>query len=340
MKGRLQFVLLLVGAISIVSVAVGIIAGWLIWDIFRLFQTSSNAALVRALGDRLVWRSWITLGALVGVLIATSLGVSLWAYRRIVSPYWRILETFSLMARTRLSELPFDDFSRDEQQLLYRYHQTLIRDYERLKSLEGIQGWKEGAQLLLHEIKNPMTPLKLSAESIAISGQASKETIRSILTAIKDLETILSSFKELSHIEFKELEPVSLVDFWSDTMAACEQLFPSLVIVGNPPPITLLSESTLLRMVVINLIRNGIEACPDFYVEFRSERPEFIYFVSPGQHVDDPGPLFKPGFSTKGEGRGYGLFICSQICRYLGHDIRMVNQDHGVEFMVGWGDQI
>jgi len=276
--------------------------------------------------------------SLIVVILSIPLGILL--SQRISAPYLRIFKNLSIMAQKRLKIDTTVNLAEDERKLLEKYMRVLMDDLHSLKEYEKVKSWKDGARMLMHEIKNPLTPLKLSAQSLTLSSEKSEsagEDVTRILTSVKDIETILSYFKELVNIEFG---PLSAFDFFQHFHAFTDQVKPTLVfpciLPADAKPFVVLSEPTLLTMLFTNLIKNGLaENKLDFHVDV-SEINDLLSmrFITPNAHIKDALKIFSLGYSTKGKDRGFGLFLCKKISDYLDLNIQCRQEQSAVVFSI------
>jgi two-component system, NtrC family, nitrogen regulation sensor histidine kinase NtrY len=210
----------------------------------------------------------------------------------------------------------------------------LIDDLKNLKEYEKVKSWKDGARMLMHELKNPLTPLKLSSQSLTLDckdPQLIGEDIAMILSSVKDIEKILSYFKELVNIEFGPLTMFDLINHIRELIARLQQntAFPC-TLPGESRPFTVFSEPTLVTMVLTNLINNGLtENKTEFYVDITEKNDLMtVRCITPHARIGDPAKIFSLGYSTKGKDRGFGLFLCKKISDYLDLNLQC-DQDNG-----------
>jgi two-component system nitrogen regulation sensor histidine kinase NtrY len=215
----------------------------------------------------------------------------------------------------------------------------LIDDLKKLKDYEKEKEWKSGARMLMHELKNPLTPLKLSAQNLLL-GQGAKgqkaDDIQSMHTAIRDIEYILHHFKELVNIEFGPKENIDLkaqLDSFHKEADKSGISFPQTMEFFSETP-KALSEGNLLKMLYMNLVKNGIEANQSgFHVHISEQSKAIIVkFITPDRNAENPARLFKPGYSTKGKHRGFGLFLSKKISDYLDHYLECESGESGIIF--------
>ncbi|TGN18520.1 LIC_11548 family sensor histidine kinase [Leptospira idonii] len=226
---------------------------------------------------------------------------------------------------------------------------------EELMHTQRIAAWKEVAQRMAHEIKNPLTPIQLSAERIQRKFQNPKtENLGSV---IKDAtETIIGQVRVLEHLvkEFSEFArmpvPVLINQNLNPILEEAVRLFKEstdidfeLKLAENLPEVFL--DKRLFLGVINNLLKNAVEAIQSDYnsseeVDLWSPKMKKIRIMTKLQRkplrrsivieIDDSGPglkpefkekIFEPYFSTKeNHGSGIGLAVVQKtIIDHHGH---------------------
>lgn len=214
------------------------------------------------------------------------------------------------------------------------YNEMVTRLKELQKELAAAEreaAWKEMAQQVAHEIKNPLTPIKLNIQHLE-RQMASNDTdinelkpriqqiTKNIITQIKSLNNIASDFSKFSQPIDKEFENVSineLIRSVSNLYQHDEQT--SIVTELTAHNLIVDGVGDELRRVIINLIKNAFEAMPDGGVIrvrcYTQKQSVFIEVIDDGIGIpeDDKSKIFVPNFSTKSSGTGLGLAICKKI---------------------------
>jgi nitrogen fixation/metabolism regulation signal transduction histidine kinase len=230
----------------------------------------------------------------------------------------------------------------DELGLLIRSFNTMVQDLESFKTsllkAEKISAWQSMAEQLAHEIKNPLTPIKLSAERVLRRWRNSPERIGEILETsmlaiiqeTDNLSTLLTEFRTLS----RPLEPsqswTKLGELTEEIIAPYSSSHPKVRFNAAyvDRDVSVKIERHRLTQVLTNLIINGIDAMNGTgTIEIRTDivkKRESQYCrlsirdTGKGIAEQEKSQIFTPYFTTKASGTGLGLPIVERIV-----------QDHG-----------
>lgn len=243
----------------------------------------------------------------------------------------------------------------------------VLDDLTDLLKAEKAAAWQEVAQRIAHEIKNPLTPIQLSADRIrrylertgeadpverARYSQLIAQCASLIAQEVQGLKTLVDEFSRFARFPVVEPAPTQLNEVVEGTLAlyrdALNGVALSADLAAALPPIT--GDPALLRRVLVNLIDNAAEAVsrsPDsssaagsVVVRTRfldaTRRVELsVSDTGPGISPEDKERLFLPFFSTKPNGMGLGLAIVSRIVAEHRGRIRVEdNQPSGTRFVV------
>jgi two-component system nitrogen regulation sensor histidine kinase NtrY len=219
---------------------------------------------------------------------------------------------------------------------------------------QKIATWKEIAQRVAHEIKNPLTPIQLSAERIikmlrkqdTNSPTVIEEGARTIIQETRTIKSMVDEFSNFARMPKVELRPGDLRMLIEETVGLFRGIFGQVefeIDVGTDLPATLQLDSEQIKRVMINIFDNAIEAMnKKGKIRIRAAFEQRQKLVSieisdtgPGISVEDKTKLFLPYFSTKKKGTGLGLAIVNQIIREHHGSIRVENiQPTGAKFTI------
>jgi nitrogen fixation/metabolism regulation signal transduction histidine kinase len=226
-----------------------------------------------------------------------------------------------------------------------------IEDTTYLVREQKLAAWSDVARRVAHENKNPLTPIRLSAERIARrmrSGepdlaQAIERGTRTIVEEVDFLKSLVDEFSRFARLPEMRPEPTDLPSLARSAVRLFE---------GSRDGVTLRVDSNLSRETVwldpeqikralTNLLDNALEACGaagEIVVEL-SDRPGGVTIevadTGRGVPARDREKLFLPDFTTKGRGTGLGLAIVSRIVADHNGTIRVEdNRPRGARFII------
>jgi nitrogen fixation/metabolism regulation signal transduction histidine kinase len=240
----------------------------------------------------------------------------------------------------------------DELALLIQSFNAMVKDLEKsraaLLNAEKINIWQDMAQRLAHEIKNPLTPIRLSAERVLRRWQNEPEKIdeileNSMLAIIQETEslsTLLSDFRTLSKPTMESTDShTALYDLVEEIVRSYKSSHPEIRFdIDYLGKISLKIDKSRLHQILANLIINSIDAMDGAgLIEIRSDLAKkegeifcrmSIRDTGKGISKQDAPFVFSPYFTTKKTGTGLGLPIIERII----HDHRgtiWFNSDEG-----------
>ncbi len=197
----------------------------------------------------------------------------------------------------------------------------------KLAKSEREQAWREMAKQVAHEIKNPLTPMRLTVQSFERTFNSSddkakdklKEFSQTLIQQIDVMSSIASAFSDFAKMPIQkkeQIEIISVIKFALD-------IFSEEYIKYNPEEEELYAnlDKTQLIRVITNLVKNAIQATenqenPIIEVKVSSEEKNLIISVSDngkGISEDLKELIFEPKFTTKTSGMGLGLAMIKSI---------------------------
>ncbi|MFC2082106.1 hypothetical protein ACFLQT_00085 [Bacteroidota bacterium] len=341
MNIRTRFQIFFTLYILAIIVIVSIISLLHLQDTYTQFIESPNRELIPIMADKMLFKTALNMGVIIIIVIAISIPVGILLFKLISNKYLKIFDEIKTEAEKRLNIEENGNVKRDEKQILLKYIDLMIQDQQKLRDYEKMKSWKDGVRILMHELKNPLTPLKLSSQNISLKSDANYEfgnDLSSIELAVKDIENIMARFRELINLEFGEKELINFFPLFDEVFTQMKSSYNDFKINNNleMTDAILLSEPVLLKMVISNLVLNGLEANQDeFYIDLYQDKDEIhVKFVTPNRMIKNPAKLFRPGASEKGDNRGYGLFLSKLISEYLNLGLNFDNTQEGVVFSI------
>lgn len=232
----------------------------------------------------------------------------------------------------------------------------VIEDTSELLRAQKQAAWHEVARRIAHEIKNPLTPIALSAERIgrqldkvAIApenARVMRDCSQMISREVESLRTLVDEFSQFARFPAAQMQPVGLNEVVGNALAVFAGRLTGIdvrVSLEDGLP-TILGDPEHLKRVVINLVDNAAEAMQEaptrrLYVATQALGNESVELTvsdtGTGVSPEDREKLFLPYFSTKGRGTGLGLAIVSHILSEHHAQIRVEdNLPMGARFVV------
>ena len=224
-----------------------------------------------------------------------------------------------------------------------------LEDSTQLVQAQKLAAWNEAARRIAHEIKNPLTPIQLSAERIARkfrnddpdTGEAIEQGTKTIVGEVGQLKRMVDEFARFARMPAIHLRHAKLSEVLEQAAELFRDMKPGVTIaVDAEPELELLMDPEQIRRAVGNLLKNAIEATDAGEIRISARRAThrvLIEVADPGRGVpdSDKDKLFLPYFSTKGRGTGLGLAIVHRIVRDHDGQIHVHdNQPRGTRFEI------
>jgi two-component system nitrogen regulation sensor histidine kinase NtrY len=227
-------------------------------------------------------------------------------------------------------------------------------DLTELLKAQRLAAWREVAQRIAHEIKNPLTPIQLSAQRLrrrlVRSGAVEEQQLvvectETIIQEVDGLKRLVDEFSRFARMPALSPRPVDLRPLVEAVAALYRESHPRLRLTtryeADLPRLDV--DPDHVRRAIMNLVDNAVEAvggegAVGVDVVYRADPPRVQLVVSdtgPGINLEDRDKLFQPYFSTKTGGMGLGLSIVHEIVSEHGGTIRMEdNEPSGCRFVV------
>ncbi len=236
----------------------------------------------------------------------------------------------------------------DELAGLARAFNAMVREVresrDRIVYLEKISGWQEVARRLAHEIKNPLTPMKLAFQQLELSwkrspardadpalGKAVQDAAEIVRDEIATLQRLVEEFSAFAKLPEVRPEPAELGEFVEEFVRTSPQIAEraDVEVIRAAPSCLVALDRTLMRRVLANLCANAIEAAQPrrarIHVGVARTRDRAVLTVAdegPGVDRALRDRIFDPYFTTKkGTGTGLGLAIVTKIVLQHGGEI-------------------
>jgi PAS domain S-box-containing protein len=232
----------------------------------------------------------------------------------------------------------------------------VLEDTSELLRAQKAAAWNEVARRVAHEIKNPLTPIALSAERMArqvAKLEAPPETRRivnecaeTIARSVDTVKTLVDEFSQFARFPAAQPSKGDLNEVVEEALAVfagrLDDIQMTTDLAPGLPPVNIDREQ--FKRVVVNLVDNAAEAMQDALVKRLSivtqhgeaETVELVIAdTGCGVSAEDKEKLFLPYFSTKNRGTGLGLAIVNHILSDHGAHVRVEdNQPVGARFTI------
>ena len=232
-----------------------------------------------------------------------------------------------------------------------------FEDVTHLLRVQRMEAWREVARRLAHEIKNPLTPIQLSAQRLrkrygaqlaSEDGAIFDECTRTIVGQVEELKRLVNEFSMFARLPAVQLAPHDLNAIIEEALVLFRQGHPEIIFdfgsTGELPLVDLDREA--IKRALINLLDNAVSACQgtadagriEVVTSYLAARGVVRLEVADngcGMSRDVKLRLFEPYFSTKKEGTGLGLAIVSSVVADHQAYIRVQdNQPRGSRFII------
>jgi signal transduction histidine kinase len=267
------------------------------------------------------------------LLFAVSIVIAVFVTSRIVDPLKQIQTSLSGFKLGK-EQTPILYKGDDEIGVLVREYNTKLLELqessEKLARTEREMAWREMAKQVAHEIKNPLTPMKLRIQHFQRSfdpnaddaddriAQFSDSLIEQI-DALTNIANAFSNFAKMPKSQFEKVDLVRIVRSVVDTFSAEEHVTINAEIVVDHAYI--MADKELMLRVFNNLIKNAIQAIPMhnagiIEIQLKEEDKKVVIAVrdnGTGISEEMKDKIFVPNFTTKSTGTGLGLAMVKQI---------------------------
>ncbi len=222
-----------------------------------------------------------------------------------------------------------------------------------LEKAQRIAAWREVARRIAHEVKNPLTPIQLSAQRLRKKYLYTLETdkevfdlcTQTIINQVEELKRLVSEFSSFARMPVVQKTPNDLVEMVREILVFYEESHSYItfrhITEQDIPRFNF--DLKQMKRVLINLLENSIAVLHEggvieIVLSHDSEK-QVVYMAvkdnGPGVVDEDKLRLFEPYFSTKKSGTGLGLAIASTVVADHGGQIRVTdNRPSGAIFTV------
>jgi nitrogen fixation/metabolism regulation signal transduction histidine kinase len=214
----------------------------------------------------------------------------------------------------------------------------VVADLTRALREEELQAWQRLVRVLAHELNNSLTPIKSIAGSLAqiLNRQPRpadwevdmRDGLHVIGSRSQALSRFIGAYSRLARLPQPKLAPVELLPLIQRVAALETRLSLSI---ENGPPLTLHADGDQLEQLLINLVRNAVDASLEtgggVSLGWQADcHAVTVNVLDQGLGLSNTANLFVPFFTTKPGGSGIGLVLCRQIAEAHGGSLTLANR--------------
>lgn len=208
-----------------------------------------------------------------------------------------------------------------------------------LAAIERENAWKEMAKQVAHEIKNPLTPMKLAMQQLIISFKDKNQNFEklfekvssTILAQIENLSLIASEFSRFAKMPSLKLELIDIVEILKESVNLFYDDKIEIIIDTNKESALIEGDKTQFRRMVLNLIRNSLQAGANkIILKFEIIEGEILFSISDnggGIPFEIQNKIFDQNFTTKEKGMGIGLKLAKRFLENINGSISLLRSD-------------
>jgi len=229
-----------------------------------------------------------------------------------------------------------------------RGYVLIFDDITEIVAAEKVLAWREIAQRIAHEIKNPLTPIRLSAERIKRQyennnpkfSEILKKSVDVIFTEVDHLSKLVKDFGQFASSEKNlNLKEISLKELLSELRNSYQSDMFKIEL-DIPEDIKINADPKLIRQAFLNIIQNSYESVDEngrlvVKAEKKDGKVEILFKDNgkgiPPQELEK---VFIPYYSKKSKGSGLGLAITKDIIEKHGGSIKALPSEEGALFKV------
>jgi len=229
----------------------------------------------------------------------------------------------------------------------------VFEDLTELERAQRVAAWREVARRIAHEVKNPLTPIKLAAqrlrrrflERFGDDGQVFDECTQVIINQVDELKNLVNEFSRFARLPHLSVSPQDLNALVQEVLLLYQEVQPRINLVFQPDPDLppLMVDREQVKRLLLNLFDNAlasISGSGTITISLKGDVTQGkveLAVADTGVGIPEREKLriFEPYFSTKRGGTGLGLAIVSSIVAEHQGQIRVEdNQPQGVTFII------
>ena len=217
---------------------------------------------------------------------------------------------------------------------------------EQLAQSEREGAWREMAKQVAHEIKNPLTPMKLSIQHLQLAANQNtpdineriKRTSQVLIEQIETLSNIATAFSSFAKLPERSLHDIDIIPILKNLsdLYSGDAPIELTISIDTPTAIIKADKDQVLRLMS-NLLKNAVQACADekeiqITISLKQHASAYLILIEDngiGIPPDQLSRIFEPNFTTKSAGTGLGLAMTKNLVEQMGGRIT-VNSKQGI----------
>jgi two-component system nitrogen regulation sensor histidine kinase NtrY len=221
---------------------------------------------------------------------------------------------------------------------------VVLDDLTQLLATQRLEAWKEAVERVIHEIKNPLTPVALAAQTLRSAYEQDRarfdalfpSAVDMILQSVQSLKSLITEFTRFSRLPHVTPRPCRVNVLVEESLAPYHQAALDGITIHRDladglPEVE--ADPEQMRRVLLNVINNGLESMEGkggrLTVSTRGPvggHEVIIAVEDQGTGIEDVDRVFEPYYTTKVKGTGLGLLISRQIVEEHGGTLRVRSQ--------------
>ena len=276
--------------------------------------------------------------------------ISTWLSNRISDPIRRLTKATESVAQGDLSVFINNKEKGEIKDLLDGFNsmtKELQKNQIELAELERENAWKEMAKQVAHEIKNPLTPMKLNVQQLVIAYKDKTKNFDSIfekvsntiLNQIENLSLIASEFSRFAKMPSMKLEEVDLVNSVHDILNLFSDEKINIELDTKLNSAVVEADKNQFKRMLINMFRNSVQAkASEIKIGIDENQGNFdLLIMDNGRGIPDDikSKIFDANFTTKEKGMGLGLKLTKRFIENINGNLYLLNSNNdGTTFKI------
>ena len=269
---------------------------------------------------------------------------------QISSPIYKLTKATRSVSHGDL-DIQVDNRSKGEIKELTDGFNLMVRELKKsqieLAEVERESAWKEMAKQVAHEIKNPLTPMKLAVQHLIIAkkdkstkfDEIFEKVTATLVNQIDNLKNIASEFSSFAKMPSLKLERLDLKEIAVETIDLFIEEKCSIKIFGDNEKYFVHTDREQFQRMLINMIRNSIQAeANSLTINLEETTNAVLIEVSDngtGISNDIAERIFDENFSTKSKGMGLGLSMAKRFVELTGGELKLkTTSAEGTTFII------